>query len=73
MGFSKIADRYHELAKAAFDRQQHKKANYYITLGLRVKNDHLGLLALRKQRVHQGHKKRRPVTHFFQNVKRIFE
>jgi serine/threonine-protein kinase PpkA len=72
-GFSKIADRYLDLAKKAGDRQQYKKANSYVTLGLRVQNDHPGLLALRQRLTHQANKKQRPVANFFQNVKRIFE
>lgn len=44
-GVSLIAERYLELATKAFDRGQEKKAQQYVTLGLRIKNDHPELLA----------------------------
>ena len=57
-GFSLIAERYLELATKAFDKGQEKKAQQYVTLGLRIKNDHPELLAfhhrLTSQERHSG-------------------
>ena len=44
-GFSLIAERYLELATKAFEKGQEKKAQQYVSLGLRIKNDHPELLA----------------------------
>jgi hypothetical protein len=44
-GFSLIAERYLELATKAFEKGQEQKAKKYVTLGLRIKNDHPELLA----------------------------
>ena len=57
-GFSLIAERYLELATTAFEKGQEKKAQQYVTLGLRIKNDHPELLAfhhrLASQERHSG-------------------
>jgi serine/threonine-protein kinase PpkA len=71
-GFSKIADRYFVLGQSAINRQQYNKAQNYVTSGLRVKNDHTGLLELKKQLVYQDRQRKRPIKRLFQNVKRIF-
>jgi serine/threonine-protein kinase PpkA len=44
-GFSLIADRYLALASKAFEKGQETKARQYVTLGLRIKDDHPELLA----------------------------
>jgi hypothetical protein len=44
-GFSRIADRYLALASKAFEKGQETKARQYVTLGLRIKDDHPELLA----------------------------
>jgi hypothetical protein len=68
-----IADRYLTLAKTAFDRGQDKKAKHYVELGLRVKNNHPGLLAFRNRLMHQDQRIDKTVNQFFRSVKRIFK
>ena len=72
-GFSQIADRYLVLAKTAFDRGQDKKAKDYVESGLRVKNNHQGLLAFRNRLMHQDQRIDKTVNQFFRSVKRIFK
>jgi len=72
-GLLQIADRYLTLAKTAFDRGQDKKAKHYVELGLRVKNNHPGLLAFRNRLMHQDQRIDKTVNQFFRSVKRIFK
>jgi hypothetical protein len=83
-GVSLIAERYLELATKAFDRGQEKKAQQYVTLSLRIKNDHPELLVfhhrLASQERHSGGRDEPQLSEhigasvgkFFRNVKRMF-
>jgi serine/threonine-protein kinase PpkA len=65
-GLSLIADRYLVLAKTAFEKGQEKKARQYVTLGLRIQNDHTELLSfhhrLATQERHSGGGRDEPGT-----------
>ncbi len=71
-GFSLIADRYYWLAKKEFDNGQDKKAKHYVDAGLRVKNDHPELLALRDKLAKQDGTVGGSVDNLFRRVKGIF-
>jgi len=72
-GFSLIADRYLALATKAFNQGQDSNAKRYVELGLQVKHDHSGLLALHNRLTSQKQPVVKSVDRFFRQVKGLFD
>jgi serine/threonine-protein kinase PpkA len=72
-GFSLIADRYLALATKAFNQGQDSNAKRYVELGLWVKHDHPGLLALHDRLTSQKQPVVKSVDRFFRQVKGLFD
>ena len=71
-GFTMIADRYFWLARKQFNNGRDKKARHYVDSGLRVKNDHPELLALRDKLTRQDGSIGGSVDRLFRRAKGIF-
>ncbi len=71
-GFTMIADRYFWLARKQFNHGRDKKARHYVDSGLRVKDDHPELLALKDKLTRQDGSIGGTVDRMFRRAKGIF-